>query len=92
MARDVRPQFDPTANFYVTRPFKAGGKLFAVDELFDKSLVDTRRLRQIYDLRQLRQVATAKPQKRPLAETMGPVVGPVAEPKPVKRFRRRAAA
>ena len=57
MARDVRPDFDRTADFYATRLFTAGGRDFVPGDQFDKSLVDVRRLRQMYDLRQLKQVA-----------------------------------
>lgn len=67
MPREVRPQFDPGADFYVTRPFKAGGKVYAVDELFDKSLVEARRLRQMYDQRMLRQQGPTSTSDEPYA-------------------------
>ena len=59
MAREVRPPFDPTQDFYVTRPLQAD-RSYLVDELFDKTVVEPRRLRQMYEHRMLRQ-ETAKP-------------------------------
>lgn len=63
MAREVRPKFDPAADFIVHRAFICAGKQFAPGDKFDKRLVDPRRLRQMAEVtRQVKQVdAPAKP-------------------------------
>lgn len=50
MGRDFRPTFDPEADFFAARVFTCAGKKFAPGDWFDKSLVDTRRLRQMYEV------------------------------------------
>ncbi len=64
--RDMRPQFDREQDFYVARPFLAAGRNFAPGELFDKSLVTPRMLRQLYEsVRVLKQQpAAVKPDSK----------------------------
>ena len=46
-------KFDRERTFSVNHPFTCGGKKFAAGDIFDKTLVTTRRLRQLYDKRLL---------------------------------------
>lgn len=66
MSRFSRPPFDREQDFITTRAFLVGGRQFSPGEQFDKSLVVERRLRQMYDTRQLRQVVPAKAVRRRL--------------------------
>ena len=46
-------KFDRERAFSVNHPFTCAGKKFAAGDMFDKTLVTTRRLRQLYDKRLL---------------------------------------
>lgn len=49
-----RPEpFDRARDFTVVRPFTLDGRALAPGEAFDKSLLTTRRLRQLFDQRRL---------------------------------------
>jgi hypothetical protein len=64
MARNTRPRFDREQDFIVVRSMLAAGKNFAAGDPFDKALVPERRLRQMYDLRILDQVAPPPRRRR----------------------------
>lgn len=49
-----RERFDPAATYVVNRPILISGEELAPGTTFDKTLVDVRRLRQLYDQRYLR--------------------------------------
>ena len=49
----TRPEFNPDKDFVVVKWVKASGREFSAGDMFDKSLVDPRRLRQMYECRQL---------------------------------------
>ena len=55
-----KPKFDPGATFEVCRPLTCAGVAFALGQKFDKSLTDTRRLRQIYEANYLKQLPTER--------------------------------
>lgn len=44
-----RREFDPDREFTVRKAITAGGRKFAAGETFDPTLVNTRRLRQLFD-------------------------------------------
>lgn len=46
-------KFDPAVDYLANRVMTVSGKKFAVGDLFDKQLVPTRRLRQLYECRKL---------------------------------------
>lgn len=49
-----REPFDPQNTFAATKTMICNGKLIKADEVFDKTLVNTRRLRQMYEHRMLK--------------------------------------
>ena len=53
MARFFREDFDRERNFVATRPFVFGGQSYLPGQLIDKTLFTVRRLRQLYDMRNL---------------------------------------
>jgi len=63
-----KPKFDPSRDFVVQRPFVAHGKAMVPNTPFDKSKVDERRLRQLYDQRF---VTMAKQESGPAAYLTG---------------------
>lgn len=54
--RITRPAFDPDQDFVTVREMTLEGTKLAPDQPFDKSLVTSRRLRQLYDGRYIKQV------------------------------------
>lgn len=54
MSKFSRPQFDARDDFFATRAFVFASKSYAPNDPFDKASADLRRLRQMYDTRQLR--------------------------------------
>lgn len=56
--------FDRNADFLVKRELKIQGRIFRVGDPLDKTLLTTRRLRQLYELRNL-VVAPPDPNKKP---------------------------
>lgn len=55
-----RAKFDQRRSYVTLREFRLSGQMIAVGQLFDKALVDTRKLRQLYDARYLRMATTAE--------------------------------
>lgn len=56
MARFFREEFDRDREFVAVRPFKWNGKPINVNDPIDKGLFTLRKLRQLYDLRNLTMV------------------------------------
>lgn len=56
----LREKFDPARDFIVNRSLKCGGRDFVRGSLFDKTIVSTRRLRQLYDRRDVNMLAAAE--------------------------------
>lgn len=78
-----RKAFDPERDFIVRRKVTCGGEKFVPGDVFDKTLLPTRRLRQLYDQRVI-MFSGDKPgqkivrRKRPLADD--DVIGPTVHP------------
>jgi len=48
------PKFDPKREYIVNKPMlSVGGKILFAGDLFDKSLVSVRRLKQLYEFRKI---------------------------------------
>jgi len=80
----LRDTFDRDMDFVATKAFKLSGAPFIPGQNFDKTLVTTRRLRQLYDGRYLRMVEPEggvihEVRPRPVVEIGN---ASVAEPKP----------
>ena len=50
----LREEFDRDRNFIAVKPFRFNGAVFGPGQPFDKNLVSTRRLRQLFDSRYLK--------------------------------------
>lgn len=79
MAKYRREVFDRDRNFVTTRPLPVSGRSFGPNEPFDKTLVTTRRLRQLYDQRAI---------AYPVEETV--VSEPVVVKKRIERYRPKS--
>ncbi len=55
----TRPEFDQHGAFVCARDFRHGGKECRTGEPFDKSRVDVRRLRQMYETRYIKEATDA---------------------------------
>lgn len=65
-----RPEFDPRCEFVTLRELKVSGVTVPAGEPFDKTLVDLRRLKLLYEGRSLAYAEgsfPAKPARKPLA-------------------------
>ncbi len=60
--------FDPERNYLVARPILTNGVTIGADQPFDKRLVTTRRLRQLYEQRYLK-MAPASPAPETLSDS-----------------------
>lgn len=63
-ARISLKPFDRDDEFIVKRQLKVQGKIFQIGDRLDKSLLTTRRLRQLYELRNL-EAAPPDPNQKP---------------------------
>ena len=64
-------RFDREMDFVVSRPIRFAGRAFVRGEMFDKTLANTRKLRQLYDQRFLIAVepaATPAPEAAPAVD------------------------
>lgn len=57
----AREPFDPSRAFVIVRPVRVGGKTYGAKQPFDKTLVTTRKLRQLYDGRYLAMAPSSSP-------------------------------
>ena len=69
--RITRPKFDPDLEFEALKDFPCSGVQFKTGDVFDKLLVDERRLRQMYDHRWLKMIIPEGYQ--PLTDASPPV-------------------
>lgn len=72
--RHYREPFDRDRNFVMSRPLPVAGQSFGPGDPFDKTLVNTRRLRQMYEQRLIQFAVEEQPTE-------------VVEPDKVKRYR-----
>jgi|SRR5690606_1040747 len=63
--RHAKAPFDPEATYTAAKTIICHGKLFNVGDVFNKSLVNTRRLRQMYEQRMLHMVEEGLPVPEP---------------------------
>lgn len=72
LSKYMQEPFDPTRQFVATRTMICGGKHFLAGQLFNKNLVNTRRLRQMYEQRMLRMMPQDEPLVTQVLENMKP--------------------
>lgn len=81
MRAPFRTKFDPDKDFAVRRRFTVGGQSFYPGDAFDKTLVNTRRLRQLFDQRTLIHVG----------ETPGQIIRPDEAEAPKEKTKGKTA-
>jgi len=74
----TRPPFDPDRNFVVLRPLLVSSKSFSPGDLFEPTLVNTRRLKLLYEQRIIKfgaddEGGTKRKKKKSRSLAMGPV-------------------
>ena len=89
---NLREAFDADCDFTVVKPLTYGGTVFGPGQPFDKSLVNLRRLRQLYEGRYLAQVegsaSFVEPKLKHIIEIGNMVEPPKAAAKPkIERVR-----
>lgn len=86
MARMIRPQFDAACEFVVNKPMKVQGAPLQIGDPFDKTSVNLRRLRQLYDSRWIKYAeASSGPATRPRKHRH--IDNPTELPKKIMRVR-----
>lgn len=86
-------RFDPTAEFEIAKHHLTfGDKQFFLGDKFDKTLVSTRRLRQLYESRRLAMVeGTGAPSRVSWRDEQPANVTTEAEPQPIETVEEKAA-
>ena len=82
--RNGKQRFDPNAEHYVRKPFKAGGRTLQRGERYDpkRDMLSMRRVRQLYDANYLGQQQVDEPKvSKPAVDT---APEPKSEPEPVE--------
>jgi len=77
--RNGKQRFDPNAEHYVRKPFKAGGRTLQRGERYDpkRDMLSMRRVRQLYDANYLGQQVNEPAASGPVIDT-----APKPEPEP----------
>ena len=84
MATNTRERFDPERDFTVFKPMMVNGNILVRGSTFDKTLVATRRLRQLYDQHY---VVFAEQSKTQVQEQVASI-----PPKKIERVKRERVA